>query len=471
MSDGNDELVAQIDEFVESYRKRNMVPGIAVAVTQGGNVVHVQGYGADSNGNPVDANTVFPIASLSKSFTALAVMQFVERGIVALDEPVVSYLPEFVMADERAQTITLRQLLTHTSGLSDRSFPEKSLPQPHTLSAAVARLAPAGLEVAPGGANRYHNPNYQIVARLIEVLSGEPFDEYMRQNVFEPIGMIDARTIASLEQDSRVSNGHIRFFGLPVSMPEPYWFLEGSSGVVTTASDMSNWLQMLNNSGRTFDGGQVISPESLEVMFTPTDIRSRRGLGWSIRNDGEVHQVQHTGWLFTYTANHTLLDHGELGIFAVASTGIGLAAADADMIVEGLQSILLSGDQVRAGLPFGLLGGIAIIILIVLTSLRGVWRLRKIEKIVERRQYWPVWKKVVWLLPMLVPVVFLVYLRNLLSWLFGGRDGTWLQTVYVASPLIVWLGVLILVNFVFLMKYVNCENRYGRENRIQSRHT
>ena len=102
---------ASIDAVVQAYRATTRIPGVAVAVVRGHDVVHTAGYGRTANRTPVTDRTVLPIASLSKSVTALAVMQLVEAGRVRLDGPVGDQMPEFTMADERAAAITVRQLL------------------------------------------------------------------------------------------------------------------------------------------------------------------------------------------------------------------------------------------------------------------------------------------------------------------------------------------------------------------------
>ncbi|WP_197664913.1 serine hydrolase domain-containing protein, partial [Listeria monocytogenes] len=110
--------VAALDRFVEEQIDQASIPGAAVAVTHGDRVVHVAGFGHDSTGAPVTADTLCRVASLSKSMTALAVMQLVDQHRLGLDDPVVDHLPEFRIADPRGTDVTVRQLLQQTSGLA-----------------------------------------------------------------------------------------------------------------------------------------------------------------------------------------------------------------------------------------------------------------------------------------------------------------------------------------------------------------
>ncbi len=116
-----------IDDYVRAYLDHTGLPGAAVAVTHGADVVRVAGYGHDSAGAPITASTRLPIASLSKSMTAFAVLQLVDAGRVGLDQPVTRYLPEFRLADPRGARITVRMLLDQTSGMADSALPKTCL--------------------------------------------------------------------------------------------------------------------------------------------------------------------------------------------------------------------------------------------------------------------------------------------------------------------------------------------------------
>ncbi len=161
--------LAAVDHLVGDELAAASIPGAAIAITRGTEVVHVRGYGHNADDVPVTANSRFRIASLSKSFTSLAVLQLVDAGQVSLDDRVVAHLPEFRLADPRGADITVRQLLNHTSGLADREVRDLSRPQPRTLAEAATSLSPAHLVAAPGTRFNYHNPNYQLAARLVEV--------------------------------------------------------------------------------------------------------------------------------------------------------------------------------------------------------------------------------------------------------------------------------------------------------------
>lgn len=158
--------------------------------------VVIRSYGmADAGrGLPVTAATIFPIASITKQFTAAAVMQLVERHQLRLSERLASLLPGVHWVDQRANSVTVQQLLTHTSGIHDyTSVPEfgrlQSRPQtPATILKLVTGLP---LKFAPGTRAAYSNTGYYLLGLIIERLTGMPYDDYVRQRLLAPLGMQD----------------------------------------------------------------------------------------------------------------------------------------------------------------------------------------------------------------------------------------------------------------------------------------
>jgi len=195
--------IAQLAAFVRQQVARHGIPGLALGIVDGEQIVHLQGYGkADQTGRAVTAQTPFLLASVSKPLTALAVMQLVENGQVALDEPVQRYLPEFQMRDaSAAQQITVRQLLQHTSGLPLTACDTRI--DADTLEQYVAELQTVELAAPVGTQYNYCSGNYNVLGRMIEVVSGQAFADYMQQHIFEPLAMQHSFTAEA----EAISNG------------------------------------------------------------------------------------------------------------------------------------------------------------------------------------------------------------------------------------------------------------------------
>ena len=181
---------AAVDWFMLDRLDRDSIPGLSIAIIKQGQVILVGAYGEAANGRPMRVDTPIAAAFLMKSITAACVMQRVDSGKVDLDQHVQRYLPEFTLRDPgAASAITVRHLLHHNSGLADSGYPEMRLPQPASIAVRVTSLADGCSVGASGTGFHYFNPNYDLLARIVEVQSGLPFQDYVAQIIFTPLGM------------------------------------------------------------------------------------------------------------------------------------------------------------------------------------------------------------------------------------------------------------------------------------------
>ncbi|GAA0249055.1 serine hydrolase domain-containing protein [Saccharothrix mutabilis subsp. mutabilis] len=418
---------------VRQYQEEAALPGVAVAVTHGDKVLHAAGYGRTPDGESVTEHTVMPVASVSKSFTALAVVQLVERGRIRLDDPVRTHLPEFTMADPRAARITVRHLLDQTSGMSDTTFRSFSGPKAHTLREAVESMRDATLASDPGTKHEYHNPNFQVAARLVEVVAGVPFEDHLRANVFAPLGMSRSST-ANTERDLPPSGrGHLKVLGVPVALPEPPAFGNGSGGVLSTAHDMAAWLIAQNNRGRG-PHGTIATPESIARTHTPAS--GDYALGWFVgTTPAGAPLIAHGGDLFTSTAYQALLPASGHGVAVMANTGMRHGDAQAlgariIALLEGRRpdpvTDLFTVDAVLLA-PTLAVGALAV---------RGVARARRWA---GKRSSLPL--AAARLLPLLLPLLLLLTVHRVVGFLYRGRDVARLQVPYLYPTFTVLLAI------------------------------
>ncbi|AQZ66702.1 serine hydrolase [[Actinomadura] parvosata subsp. kistnae] len=428
---------ALVDAYVEEYRASTGLPGVEVAITKGSAVVHAAGYGETAAGEPVTADTPMAMASVSKSFTALAVMQLAERGQVGLDEPVRRYLPEFTMADPRAGRITVRELLHQTSGMDDSAFREKSLPQPQDLRGAVARLRTARLAAEPGSAYSYHNTNYQVAARLVEVVSGRPFAAYLDANVFRPLGMRHSRTVDTDRDLPGSARGHLYVLGRAVAVPEPAGFGNGSGGVLSTARDMAKWLIAQN-------GGLpgLLSARGVREMRTGSKQNPEYALGWELGETALGTPVlEHGGDLFTSTAHQLLMPGSGYGVAVMANTG--MAFSDAHALMAGIVAVIEGGRPQAPPSMWSLILVDAFFVLLSLVTVglavRGVVRARlwALQGAGLRLGLWRMGR----LVPYVLPAVLCGTVTSVHRVLAHGRDAAWIQLAYLYPTFMVWLVV------------------------------
>jgi CubicO group peptidase (beta-lactamase class C family) len=421
---------AGIDAYLRQAMDATGLPGMSVVVTHDGKVVHAAGYGHDSQGRPITENTPMRVASLSKSFTAMAVMTLVEQGRVALDEPVAGQLPGFGMADPRFARITVRQLLNQTSGLSDTTIDIDALEAATSLQDYTARLASGRLAADPGTRYEYCNVNYDLAARLVESAGGRPFRAYMSERIFGPLGMKGSTVSAKVITPA---DGHNSIFGWWRSRPEASGFLDdsGAGGVITTAADMGKWLIAQNG-----DGPPLVKRQSLETMHTPSKIRDY-GMGWGV--DHESRLLTHSGNLFTYTAAEGISPGTGYG-FAVMTNSAALYDDTYDILLglaamsEGRTPEAPGGDRQLFELVLAVIAAAAVGL-----GAMGVLRARRWATRRAGRPWWPWWRIALRTMPVLVPVGVLAVYPDLISILMNGRAVTWEQLTYFAAPMSITL--------------------------------
>jgi CubicO group peptidase (beta-lactamase class C family) len=337
-----------IDRFVQGRLAATRLPGVAVAVTRGSKVEFLRGYGTGGRGEPITPDTQFRVASLSKSFTAFAVMRLVEAGKIRLDEPVRRYLPGFRLADAAGARITVRELLNQTSGLGDRGFPQITDDET-SLAGRVADLRHAHLVGTPGRTFLYCDLNYQVLGRMLEVVSGRPLADVLRREVFGPLGM-DGTVAVPTVQDGpraapRLAEGSILVYGFPVGRPELHGLLAGSGGVITTARDMTRWLTVQS-------GGdpRVLGAEAMRTMHTPPPgVNGDYAMGW-VATTGP-RRLEHTGVLSTFYADQVVLPDSHIGIALLYPAYNGLAATGG--IKQGVIALATGHDPPGGRFPDG----------------------------------------------------------------------------------------------------------------------
>ncbi|MCE7984452.1 MAG: class A beta-lactamase-related serine hydrolase [Caldilinea sp. CFX5] len=384
---------AAIDQFISEQMAAQRIPGLALAIIQGDQVRYRKGYGVARADQPMTLQTQFHIASLSKSFTAVAIMQLVEADKIDLDAPVQRYLPEFTLADPTAaQQITVRQLLNQTSGLADAGVPDLRLARPATSAERIATLRDAHTVAMPGREFHYTDVNYQILGRVVEVVSGQPFSAYLREQIFAPLQMtntVNVMTSFEIAQTAdHLAQGHLLAFGTPIASGEETGYLGGSAGVISTAADMAHYLLMHNNAGR-FQGQQILSATSIVVLHTPPpNSQSTYAMGW-LADMVNGHQVlAHNGILSTFYADMVLLPESHQGfvllynIHSLAQDTVGFPKIKAGMI-----ALLTGGQPAPGGVSVGRWGILLALITIVsvVLEVRGLWRFPRWRQQAVRR--------------------------------------------------------------------------------------
>ncbi len=293
-----------LSEYVVQLMKENQVPGVAVGLLVDGEE-YVKGFGVTSVENPlpVTPETLFQIGSTTKTVTATALMRLVEQGLVDLDAPVRRYLPDFKVADEAtAAAVTVRHLITHVAGWPGDVFTDTGNGD-DAVAEYVARMAELPQITPLGELWTYNNAAFVVVGRVVEAVTGKPYEAAARELVLEPLGMTNSFYFPTEVMIRRFVVGHmLKEEKLVIARP---WNIPRSAvpagGLSSDVRDQLRYARFHMGDGRAESGQQVLSPESMRLMKTPVVDASngqKMALSWFIQEAGGVRFVMHGGATF-----------------------------------------------------------------------------------------------------------------------------------------------------------------------------
>ncbi len=308
-----DRYKSELQPLLEKVIKEQQMPGFAIAVVEGNRLAYARGFGfknldhktgEDARVTPL---SLFHMASITKPFVATSIMQLVEAGKLDLDAPVVKYLPYFQMADERYKTLTLRQMVTHTSGMPDVNDYEWNKPQydDGALERYVRSLRPLQLEFPAGAKFQYSNMAFEVLGDVIAKVSGESFDDYVQHHILTPLEMTKSTLLYGDVDKRLVTSGHIlNADGDPiVSKVFPYNRMHSpSSNLHSNVLDMSRWAIANMNRGE-LDGKRILKASTYDVIWKPAfEMNDLPGSAIGVRAVG-------ISWFLGEYRGHALVTH------------------------------------------------------------------------------------------------------------------------------------------------------------------
>jgi CubicO group peptidase (beta-lactamase class C family) len=330
--------------LAEAKMKEFGVPGVALGILQDG-VVSIRGLGVTNVEDPlpVTAHTVFPIASISKTFAATAMMRLVEQGKVDLHAPVRTYLPDFRVRDEAvSRDVTVWHLLTHLGGWEGQvSGPDRGT---ETLKNFVGSIGDLMQVAPPGAAWCYNNAGFSIAGRVIESVTGTSINRAIRDLVFQPLGLEHAGTTAGEFIVQRFAAGHFTRNGV-TTLQRP--FAPSSSvtagGVGLCITDLLTYARFHLGDGTAANGQRVLKRESLELMRTTQAHKQGTdddiGIAWHLRTVGGLRTASHGGTLAGHILLLELVPERNFAIAILTNSNVGWRVIQ-DVEREALKSYL-----------------------------------------------------------------------------------------------------------------------------------
>lgn len=310
----------EIKTFYESGLRRNEIIGSSLMLIRNGEVVLDDNYGRQSETQPVDDNTTYHWASVTKTFTGIAVMQLRDRGLLSLDDPLIKYIPELATVHDTygsISAITIREAMSHSSGFRDATWPWRDADwqpfEPTQWSQIVAMLPYTDIKFAPGTRYSYSNLAVVFLGEIIQRLSGDQFEVYMEKNIFRPLGMsrsyYDRSPYHLLPYRSHswdLKDGKLT--------EDPFDFDTGitraNGGLNAPLPDMLKYIRfLLGDPAHQSEYDTILKRSSLEEMWKPVlpvtpddDFPSRAGAhdsvaeSFFVHTDGKLTLIGHPGW-------------------------------------------------------------------------------------------------------------------------------------------------------------------------------
>ncbi|MEU7799770.1 serine hydrolase domain-containing protein [Micromonospora arborensis] len=386
-----DELTAT-EHYLRAYLKQTRAPGLAYAVIRGDEILQRGAWGVDGDGRPMTTQTPFMLGSTSKSFTALAVAQLVESGRVHLDAAASTYLPWLRLgAADTARTVTVRHLLTHTSGLPQvwsTDLTDRYDNRPGALTESVRDLSTLRPTAPVGQTYEYSDANYMILGALVESVTGETFGGYLRRHVLDPLRMTRSAATADEARAVGIPAGHRYYLGRPQRFAAPFDTAGVPYGFLAASLDDLSHYAVAQLGGGRFGDTRILSAEGTAQMHSGTvdTGHGTYGFGWKNSTlDGVGTRIVWHAGATPDSFTHIVLDP-DANLAVIIMTNIYGLPMDAPLsagafnvtrILHGGTPATATADPIHIWALGGLLAIAAALLIMLGWSVTGILRIRR----------------------------------------------------------------------------------------------
>ncbi len=320
-----DEKTQKIDQFIKEQMAISKIPGVSLVIVEKGKTVYEKGFGyADvQSKTPVTPKTLFELGSTSKAFTGLAILQLEKEGLLKRSDDVQKYIPWFKLKyNGKSQLITINQLLYHTSGIATNTI--SNIPksnEPNALELTVKKLLDQPLNRQPGSSFEYATINYDVLGLVIEKVSKQPFDTYIKQQLLKPISMND--TVVGIHQvnSNEMATGYkIGLMREQAYTPPIYRGNVPAGYVISNTSDIAKWLklQLGNSQNETIDYKIIQESHIPDQSVEPFDKDTYYASGWGVMGKEEQY-ISHAGENPTFSSYFIIQPNEQLGVAVLSN--------------------------------------------------------------------------------------------------------------------------------------------------------
>lgn len=410
----------KIDSYITSEMKGTHIPGLSAGIIKDDKIVFLKGYGkADSTGRSVTSKTPFVIGSVSKSFTALSVMQLAEGGFIELDASIKNYLPCLKNRNDNFSKITVRQLLNHTSGIP--AYFDNTVNTEISIEQLVeSRLVKTKLITSPGTSFKYSNANYIILGEIIQKVSKQSYEEYITEHIFKPLEMNNSYVSLESGIKGNMASGYKPFYGIPFETKTKFFRSSLPAGyIISTAEDMCHYISIFMNNGK-YNNTSILSPHGIEEMVKPA-VKTPLPLGIDadecyygmgldvLLKDGVVDSIGHSGEIATFHADVMIKPKEKIGIVILDNLGGSFTAGQ---IVPGISDILSGKTPPKSFATPANMMMVTNVILIIITALiiTSALRLKKWKSNLHKRKALFILKMLLLVIVnFIIPIALLVF--------------------------------------------------------------
>jgi len=346
-------LRSQVDRIATQVLEATGVPSASIAVVQHGKLVYTHAYGtariatAASPAVPATPAMRYSIGSISKQFTATAILLLQEQGKLSLDDPVGKYIPGLTRGNE----VTIREILSHTSGYQDywpEDYVMTTMNHPETAQQTIDTWCKKPLDFEPGTQWQYSNTNFVIAGRIVEVVSGEYYWDFLSEHIFRPLGMKsvwNSDAIKLTEVDATPYYRHA-LGPLRVAPKEGIGWMFAAGGLAMTPHDLALWDQSLL-------AQSILKPESYKTMFTEVKLKNGEGthygLGVEVRERNGHRSIEHGGEVSGFVSNNeVLIDDGAAVVVLTNQDAVNAASTIARLTAPLVAGYPLTAPEQQA---------------------------------------------------------------------------------------------------------------------------
>ena len=347
------ELRSQIDRIAAQVLEATGVPSASVAIVQHGKLVYTHAYGSarlatdSSPAVPATPEMRYSIGSISKQFTATAILLLQEQGKLSIDDPVGKYIPGLTRGNE----VTIREILSHTSGYQDywpEDYEMTSMNHPETAQQIIDTWGKKPLDFEPGTQWQYSNTNFVIAGRIVEVVSGQPYWDFLTEHIFRPLGMKSAWNSDQIKLTQVDATPYYRHAlgPLRVAPSEGIGWMFAAGELAMTPHDLALWDESLL-------ARSILKPESYKAMFTEVKLKNdegtRYGLGVEVRERNGHRSIEHSGEVSGFVSdNEVLVDDGAAVVVLTNQDAVGAAGTIAHLAAPLVAGYPLSPAEQQA---------------------------------------------------------------------------------------------------------------------------